>query len=380
MRPILCVALLVVAALTGQPLRAQATGDLVIAVIAEQAEIPLPYAVISIPTLSIERFTDARGRLIVPALPVGTYQVTIRRLGYIPARLEVTITANVSHAHLVRLARVPQRLAGMQVKAIGGCERPGVPDEAQEPEVFMLVSLLRENADRYRLLASQYPFLAMQMRALAEVQDDAVLLQSVDSTSVLSATKAGYKAGRVVQRSGGLYSMAIPSILDLADDEFARTHCFFYGGASVDSSVRGTETWLRLDVRAANRLSDPDVHGSFFLDSATAQLRRMELELSRPDKLPRALGSIAAVTAKTTFVEIASGLSVIESICAVTRLKPPTGRRANPSATSTPVELQQIMRYRFTTPPPDVDSTRDFPVPSWRAGQARPRASIWCER
>lgn len=323
MRPILCVALLVVAALTGQPLRAQATGDLVIAVIAEQAEIPLPYAVISIPALSIERFTDARGRLIVPALPVGTYQVTIRGLRVRPARLQVTITANVSHAHLVKLARVPQRLAGMQVKAIGGCERPGLPDEAQEPEVFMLVSLLRENADRYRLLASQYPFLAMQMR-FAEVQDDAVLLQSVDSTSVLSATKAGYKAGRVVQRSGGLYSMAIPSILDLADDKSPRAPTASYGGASVDSSVRGTETWLRLDVRAANRLSDPDVHGSFFLDSSTAQLRRMELELSRPDKLPRALGPIAAVTAKTTFVEIASGLSVIESICAVTRLKPPT--------------------------------------------------------
>ncbi len=380
MRPILCVALLVVAALTGQPLRAQATGDLVIAVIAEQAEIPLPYAVISIPTLSIERFTDARGRLIVPALPVGTYQVTIRRLGYIPARLEVTITANVSHAHLVKLARVPQRLAGMQVKAIGGCERPGLPDEAQEPEVFTLVSLLRENADRYRLLASQYPFFAQQMRALAEVEDDALLLQSVDSTIVQSTTKAGYKAGRVVQRSGGTYSMAIPTILDLADDEFVRNHCFFFGGAVTDSTAGARETWLRLDVRAANRLNDPDVHGSFYLDSATAQLRRMELELSRPDKLPRALGSIASVQAKTTFVEIASGLSVIEAICAVTNLKPPSGRQANRARTPSPVELQQIMRYSFQTPPPDVEAKRDFSVPTWRAGQARPRASIWCER
>lgn len=380
MRPIFRVALLVVAALTGRPLRAQATGDLRLSVIAEQAEVPLPYAVVSIPALSLERFTDARGRLIVPAMPAGAYQVTVRRLGYLPARVQVTIAAGVSHEQLVRLARVPQRLVAMKVQAIGGCERPGVPDEAQEPEVFTLVSLLRENADRYRLLASQYPFVAQQLRALAEVEDDAVLLQSVDSTLVLSTTKAGYKAGRVVQRRGSMYSMAIPTILDLADDEFARNHCFFFGGAAVDSSARGTETWLRLDVRAANRLSDPDVHGSFFLDSATAQLRRMDLELSRPDKLPRALGSIAAVTAKTTFVEIASGLSVIESICAVSRLKPPTGRRANSSATSTPVELQQIMRYRFTTPPPDVDSTRDFPVPSWRAGQARPRASIWCER
>ncbi len=358
--------------------QSQATGSLQGTVRAAPGDAPLAYAVVSLPGLSVERFTDGSGRFTLISLPVGRYDVAVRRIGYAPFRGSVQLdSARVTQLD-VRLTQVPVQLSAMTVRALA-CANPGPPDAARQPDVVQLINLVRENADRYRLLASQYPFRYLQVRATGELRDDAFVVQRVDSALVQSVAKVEYRPGRVVQRvpaprgrRATEYSMQLPTILDLADDTFARNHCFAYGGTLTQDG----ETWLRLDARAADKLRSPDVHGAFYLDSATSQLRRMELELSRPDRLPGDLRGVEAVQATTAFTEIAAGLSVIRSVCAINRVRMPrsTARRFLAA------ELQQLLAYEFTNPPPDIAPGGVVAAPGWRPGLRLSRDAVWCER
>lgn len=339
---------------------------------AAPTDVALPYAVISIPALGIERFSGANGTFILGAVPAGSHEVLIRRLGFVPERRTVNISAAQTTTLDVRLVQVPVRLSSMLVRPVEPCKRPGLPDSIRFPEVAQLANLLRENADRYRLLVQQYPFAYVQTRAFGQLMDRGMTILRVDSIRVPGASAVEYKPGNVVRRdrTGGRndYSMHLPTLLDLADAVFVRNHCFHYAGTSTHEG----ETWYRLDVRAADRLSSPDVHGAFFLDSATSQLRRMELEMSRPDRLPRELRSIRTVQVTTQFLEIAPGVALIDNVCAVNWIKG-RGPRAQHAA-----ELQQVLMYGFTAPPPDIDPVGQRSMPPWRRGAGVPRDSLSC--
>lgn len=349
-----------------------------VTVLDARGDDPLPYAVVGIAQIGVERFTDSRGRLILQSLAPGTYNVTVRRLGFTPVSRSVNVSPDAPTALRVRMERLPQVLSRLRVMAAAVCTNPGAPDAARTPEVHTLFALLRENADRYRLLVSLYPFVSVNTRAFGELRAASLAVKQVDVQSIPSRTLANYRPGRVVVRRSNEYSMGLPTILDLADDGFTSSHCYTYGGATNHTTPTGDETWLRLDVRANDQLNAPDVHGSFYLDSATAQLRKMDLELSRPDKLPRQLSSIASVQVSTRFIEIADGLAVISSICAVTRFKPSNRRADSASRAAVPVELQQLTNYRFLVPPVDVPAEGQFDVPKWDPRTTLARDAVWC--
>ncbi len=338
--------------------------------------IPLPFAVVSIPQLAIERFTDAEGRFTLVALRAGRYEVVIRRIGYTPFRDSVQIVAGAVVRLDARLTQIPAQLARTTVVALTSCPRPGAPDRERDPIVADLVSLLRENADRYRLLVQQYPFSYLQVRAMGQLGDTSLTLQSVDTTLSKGIARVTYRPGRVVSltsdsRRGKEYSMSLPTILDLADDQFVRNHCFAYGGASDHDG----ETWMRLDVRAADKIRSPDVHGSFYLDSATSELRRMDLTMSRPDRLPKALQGVRGVDVVTSFISIASGLSVIDKVCGLNFPR----RVGNSAVRAIPAELQQLLAYQFVEPPSGVRASGGVAPPeSWRVGAVLPRSVAWC--
>jgi len=347
-----------------------------------EALVPLSYAMVSLPQRADERFTDGGGRFLWADLPAGDHAVLVRRLGYAPWRGTVTIVAGETTPLEVTLERIPVRLDEVRVQAAARCDRPGLPDARTNPAVSMLVSLLRENADRYRLLAARHPFEYEHVRAVGGLVPDApperaLRFRTVDRLQDRSVPRSRYRVGEVVTplpppAPAGEFTMAIPTILELSDDAFARAHCFAYGGREV----AGTETWFRLDVRAADRLRSPDVHGRFWLDSATAELRRMELELSHVGRLPRALRHIAELRVQTHFVEIAPGLSIIRDICALT-LEVPRRRDLPPRLTS--VELQQLSRYTFAAAPPGVQPSRTLRTSAWLVNAPQPRSLLWCE-
>jgi hypothetical protein len=368
--------MLLLLATVAPALQAQATGALVGSVRAAQADVPLPYSVVSIPALALERFSDPQGRFTLSALRAGSYDIIVRRIGYTPYRGRVQIDSGVTATLTVTLQQIPVRLAATTVRALANCPRPGVPDARTDPEVAALVGLLRENADRYRLLASQYPFIYLQIRAIGEMGDRDMLLSRVDTVLVKSGNRTVYAPGKVVTRvpdgrGAGEYTMVIPTLVDLADDLFTRNHCFAYGGTVTEDG----ETWARLDVRAADRLNSPDVNGSFYLDSATAQLRRMTLTMSRPERLPRQLSGVIGVDVVTSFLAIADGISVIDRVCAVNRIR----QRRGQVVTVTPAELQQLLLYEFLEPPPDVRKRGSrLPPNAWRTGTRLERKAVWC--
>lgn len=380
MPPLLLLAALLTLLLPLGALAQATTGTLQGTVRAQPEALPIAYAVVSISQLNIERFTDGQGRFRLTKLAPGRYELMVRRIGFAPYRGNVTIEGGSTTTTDVQLTRIPVQLQSLTVQAMARCANPGVPDGDVNPAVASLVSLLRENANRYRLLVSQYPFAYAQVRAVGVMVDETApsapfRLQQIDTVISVASTRADYRPGQVVRRerlSSGLqeYRMLVPSILDLVDDAFARAHCFAFGGREQ----RNDETWLRLDVRASDRLREPDVHGSFWLDSATSQLRSMRLELSRPDRLPRTLGGVTSVTVTTRFLEIAPGLAIIESMCGITR--PRTGRRSSPVPLQG--ELQQLASYRFTNAPDGVAGSVTLPLAEWRSGDELARAELWC--
>jgi len=307
-------------------------------------------------------------------LPAGTYDIAVRRIGFAPYRGRVAIEAGLTTSAPITLAQIPVQLTGMLVRPREACTKPGMPDRTIDPAVYDVVELLRENADQFRLLTSQYPFRYATQRVLATFADSAIFVQSVDTLVAESKTLGGYRPGRVVreQRAPGgrtEVTMAIPGLSDIAAPSFIANHCFHFGGVVTE----GSETWVRLEVRAADKLRVPDVHGTFFLDSATAQLRKMELEMSRPDRLPRRLQGIRTVAVATTFREITPGLSLVDRVCAINWQKPLRGREPRH-----PVELQQLTAYRFDTAPLDAPSAGAYDSPAWRPRTRLSRDVLWC--
>lgn len=354
---------------------AQGTGTLSVTVTAQQTGVALPYAVVALPERTVERFTDAGGRATIIALPAGSYDIAVRRIGFAPYRGRVVIDAGTVTTAAVMLAQIPVQLTGMTVRPREVCTKPGMPDRARDPAVYDVVELLRENADQFRLLTSQYPFRYATQRVFASLADSAVFVQTVDTLVAESKALGGYRPGRVVrdQRGAGGRSettMSIPGLSDIAAPSFIANHCFHFGGIVTE----GDETWVRLDVRAADKLRSPDVHGTFFLDSATAQLRRMELEMSRPDRLPRRLQGIRTVAVATSFREITPGLSLVDRVCAINWQKPFQGR-----GRSHPVELQQLAAYRFDAAPPDAPIESGYDTPAWRPRTQVPLGRLWCD-
>jgi len=353
-----------------------ATGRLTGTVRSALNDVAVPYAVVTIPALSIERFSDASGQFGLARVPAGAHDVVIRRVGFVPSRRRVQVQAGQATSLSVVMQPLPTGLTRVAVRAMASCRNPGMPDPVLQAQVSQLVTLLRENADTYRLLVSQYPFSYVQIAAIGEVSDSAFLVQRVDTTVVAGLNPRRYREGNIVSSSISTrgtreYQMDIPTIVELTDDAFIRSHCFGYGGMVQE----GGETWYRINMLAADRLRGPDAHGAFFLDSATSQLRRMELDMSRVDRLPPMLRGVAAIHAVTSFTELAPGVPVIASVCAITRLRPGRAQQR-----ASPAELQQLVGYRFTMPPPGINARVIIAAPTWKPMDLLPQSTVWCDR
>lgn len=354
------IALCVAPYLAPTRLEAQTRSSLHGTVRAAPTDVPLPYAVVSIPALGLERFSGANGRYTLTDVPLGAHEVVVRRIGFMPQRITVRFVADSVSSLDVRLIQIPVRLAQLTVRPAEPCRNPGLPDSVKFPEVAMLVGLLRENAATHRTLANQHPYTYAQVRALGDLRGDTLSLGVPVAERIAGLRTPTYQPGRVVTtRGSGPFSqttMALPTLLDLTAPAFIENHCFHYRGTSAHDG----ETWVRLDVRAADRLRTPDVHGEFQLDSATGQLRQMVLEMSRPDRLPSAFRGIRAVQVTTTFLEIAPGLSLADDVCAINWARQ-AGRRAPVHS----AEVQRVGAVAFESPPPDIAPLREFPRPAW---------------
>src|SRR5215831_11229046 len=152
--------------------RAQAAGDstgsIAGTVVARETGSPLPYSTVSLaaPPGGHERFTNERGAFVLSGIHAGRVRLLVRHIGYSPTTVTVDVRAGATDTVRVVLTRVAVELNRVTVEGLGRCTAPGPPKATTDPAFAAIFEQLRENADRYRLLAESYPFVyAMERKS-----------------------------------------------------------------------------------------------------------------------------------------------------------------------------------------------------------------------
>ena len=288
--------------------------------------------------------------------------IAVRHLGFAPRDVWLTLRPGEHRAIEIGLVPVVVMLPAVAVQVSRSCSAPGVPPASSDSAFAAVFEQLRQNADQFRLLATEYPFVSSLDRTfVAELHDGSLQSERRDTIVMRSDHFWPYHPGQVIARStdvrsGSDYVMHIPTLDVIADSLFLRAHCFTNGGrVEVDGLPR-----LRVDFRSAASIATPDVDGSMYLDPVTFQIRRSVVRLSRR---PRQFPQIDSLEVTTDFDEVYASLSIITTIQSRTRLYTP-GRPAAPRAM---IERQELVSLAFRAARPG-DRLR-APIPQ---GSIRP--------
>lgn len=282
---------------------------------------PLVYAVVNVAPLNLQQFSNNDGKFFFINLRPGKYVVTVRQLGYSPITREITLAPGSANDLPIVMTRIVTKLATMDVKGEWACNQPGRPAKGAGADLLEVFEQLEQNAVRLRLLSKAFPSTVVTERRRSRIRADGTeQLDGVDSLRTDTPPNAQYKAGRVIQvvRAGPgsreLY-MQVPTLLDFADAEFQKHHCFVLRG--VDESVAHPR--IRVDFQASAKLKAPDIEGSVFLEPGTFRLLSSEIRLT---KIPRELGGLMGVQATTHFRDVVPGLPMTSELIAKSELKP----------------------------------------------------------
>lgn len=310
-------------------------------VVMEMGGAPLGYSVVSLPEQGVERFTDPNGVVTVPVARPGRIRLVAKRLGFVPRDTAVEISAAPGQHVIVALTRVSFELEPVEVVAWPPCRRPGFPRRGGDAQVRGIVEQLRQNAERFRLLTTTYPFSYKSERELSRrVLNGATVIERVDTILVAGAPDWRYEPGRIVSRdradgTRGWY-MHIPILSDLAEDRFIDNHCYHVAGLEV----KEREELLRVDIVAAQRLRGPDVNVTVWLDPTGFQLRYATFTLSR---IPPQFRDLMHLVSRVSYVEVAPFIPVMHETVAENLMR--TGS-AGREATAY-LERQRIVELTF---------------------------------
>jgi hypothetical protein len=341
-----CVAGIALVAVSSSMLRAQqAVGSITGVLVSKDAGISLAYGVVAAPSLGLERFTTVTGSFLLKDLPAGQLHLIVRRLGYIPKELVVTVRAGMTDTVRVELSRVAVQLATMHVRAYPDCNEPGAPRPGHDSTLATVFGQVRMNAQQYRLLAESYPFAYAMVSVLGHFDTSGVVWHDrIDTMRIDGLSKWKYKPGKVTSRNfrgrrGELF-VNLLTLVDLADPTFIANHCFHNGGLTrVD-----TATWFRIDFLAAAKIKTSDFDGSIFLDTATYQIRRSVLRL-RP--LP-SINGMTGMEVTTEFAEILPSIPVIAKVSSTQTFE----TRVRGVRYPTMFDEQRLIEFAFLGPKP----------------------------
>jgi hypothetical protein len=280
------------------------------------ADHPVPYGTVAIVGTERAVFADAEGRFRLGGLASGTYIVRARQIGYAPKDTTVQVgaaplvTVVTFHMH-----RIPALLKVVRVEGrrSGRCVVTGIPDSTADLPLARIFTQVRENVDRFRLLADAYPYRYRRVETNVLRSDPGGdSTTSTDTISYESRAKRPYRLGGVIYDGlddAGHHReyMYLPTFRDLADSSFLALHCFNYGGTE---SVGGSRV-LRIDFRPADTIARPDVKGSIYLDSARLIVRRAVFRMTKPEA---ANTPILGLTVTATYREVAPLIPVVDSV------------------------------------------------------------------
>lgn len=307
------------------------------------------YALVRLEPGFSDRFADEAGGFFFAGVPAGSYRLLVRQVGYQPFDSAITVVPGMAPV-AVRLRHIAVTLSPLVVATTTRCENPGNPAQSGNPELIAIFEQLRQNAERARLLADNYPFrYTIERTTVAHIARGGQRT-TVDTMHLDGRARWTYAPGRVVtpdHDSPGQYLVHLPVLADLADSAFHAAHCFVLGGADQFEADSGL---IRLDFSASRRLTAPDVNGSAWLDPVTWQIRHTLVVLTHPEL---AVNSVRDWRATTSFTQIRPSILVQGAVRAVTSYTERTWRN-NPLADTRRIEVQKLLGVHFLTPLPAV--------------------------
>jgi hypothetical protein len=325
---------LLLAALLALPVTAVAqenTTTVIVGRVVVRGGEPLPYASVTINGRNAQ-FTDSLGRFQVEGIASGNVTLRARRIGFSPAEQVVRIERGDTVRATLQMTRLAIQLPAMQTTE-RVCSDPGPPSRSADPGLVQLYEQLLQNAESYRLLSVAYPYVYTSERQFVTTVNDSVIERTpMETLSGTSARSWTYEAGKMVFERNSRTNMHLPTLATFAEENFAKSHCFYYAGrVTLDG-----EALLRVDFAPDSRMREPDVSGSIYLDPASYQIRRSEITLS---KVPYQLsGQMTGHTVTAFFTEIMPGVPIIGGFKAeVHRLR----------AGEVVTELQRVVAVNF---------------------------------
>ena len=277
---------------------------------------PVPYGTVTLLGTDWGAFADANGGFRLGGFPAGTYIVRARQIGYAPMDTTMVIGPAPEVTTLtMRMHRIPAllRLVKVEGRRSGRCVSTGIPDSTVNLPLARIFTQVRENVDRFRLLADAYPYRYRRVeRNILRSDPGGDSTTSTDTVSYESRSKRAYRLGGVIYDGvddGGRRReyMYLPAFRDLADPGFLAVHCFSYAGTE---SVGGNRM-LRIDFRPADTIALPDVEGSIYLDSARLIVRRAVFRMTKPET---ANVPVLGLTVTATYREVAPLIPVVDSL------------------------------------------------------------------
>ena len=316
-------------------------------VVVRETGSPLGYSVVRAASSAL--LTGESGKFLLRDLGPGPVKITVKHIGFSPRDTTITLAGHDTVRLEVKLSQLVIQLPAMLVS--GQCTNE-TPKETPPLVLAELFEQVRQNAERYRLLASAQPFALRVLRIRGYRNADGRVVSEMADTVVRDAFPAGpYEPKRVVRKGVGEYAkqwtIAVPELPDLADTSFLNNHCFRYAGktrALGDSVIRvdyEPVPWLNKEV---------DISGTLYLNSENYQLLSSVTALNRIPSQFYGTGMLTlAVTAR--FSEIVPGVPVLDEWVLESKYR---SKRQPPT-----VETGQIFGVVFTTPvKPDMIGRR----------------------
>ncbi len=208
------------------------------------------------------------GAFAIPRIVPGRYRLMVRQVGYSPFDSVLTIGPALPPIR-VQLTHIAVHLAEMTVRSDGECSAPVRPDSSGDVPLATVFEQLRQNADRYWLLAVQYPFRYRSSGSSPTScaprgtrRQDRYAEPAEQHPLALCPRSRGHAlrgSGGPRPRAPGVH---LPVLADFADTAFQRSHCFTLRGLTQVDGV----SLIRLDFRPIRGLRQSDIEGSAFLD------------------------------------------------------------------------------------------------------------------
>ena len=339
-----CVGALDARVASAQDVEASTAGTATVsgAVISDGTGNPIPFSTVRLLPVGREKFADRNGAFVYYAVRPGTYHLQVRMLGFMPVDTAFQAVPNQVMRMTVTMTRIPTSLEKVTVSAPPRlCIFPDEMGHVEDPELALVLGEARKNAQREQLLRRTYPFeyQMAQSHNTRDVESGRGSLQ-YDTATYRSDDSWRYRRGRVVSDDnnklfGQVRIMRLPTVADLADRHFLKSHCFKYSGV-VDERGRPAH---RIDFHADSTLIAPDVEGSIFLDSATYLIKRAQFRLTRGGTVKPA---ILGLEVTTTYREILPNVALFDEIVSVQPLPQQAGGNRIEFR-----EVQKLLSYRF---------------------------------